>query len=198
MVGLQEVGTLEDQSIDLLKEIADQVGLPGCFAGPTMLASNGEYGNAVLTRLEVSEWDRLDISVASREPRGALKLRLKHPFGTILLISTHLGLRPYERQTQLKRLLLEFTNARNADCHILIGDLNEWFFWGRSLRWLRDMFGVSPSPRTFPSSVPLLALDRIWTRPHTWMGSVRTHRSPLARVASDHLPLIADIEPRLR
>jgi endonuclease/exonuclease/phosphatase family metal-dependent hydrolase len=41
--------------------------------------------------------------------------------------------------------------------------------------------------------MPMLALDRILVRPAIALASVRAHASPLARVASDHLPVIGTI-----
>jgi endonuclease/exonuclease/phosphatase family metal-dependent hydrolase len=47
---------------------------------------------------------------------------------------------------------------------------------------------------TFPSRLPVLALDRVWASPRAHLVSVSSHRSALARVASDHLPLMARFE----
>jgi len=58
-------------------------------------------------------------------------------------------------------------------------------------RWLHEHFGESPAHATFPSPLPLLALDRIWSSPASLLRRVRVHRSRLARRASDHLPLVA-------
>jgi endonuclease/exonuclease/phosphatase family metal-dependent hydrolase len=74
---------------------------------------------------------------------------------------------------------------------VLLGDLNEWLLWGRPLRWLNRHFASTANPRTYPARFPLFALDRIWARPRTLLRSVETHTSPLARLASDHLPLKA-------
>ena len=40
-----------------------------------------------------------------------------------------------------------------------------------------------------------LSLDRVWTHPASMLKKIEVHRSPLARVASDHLPLVATISP---
>jgi endonuclease/exonuclease/phosphatase family metal-dependent hydrolase len=77
---------------------------------------------------------------------------------------------------------------------VLAGDLNEWFLWGRPLRWLHAHFEETPAPATFPARLPLLALDRVWTSPRSMLRRLAVHRSPLARRASDHLPLVADLE----
>ena len=77
---------------------------------------------------------------------------------------------------------------------VLMGDINEWFLWGRPLRWLHRRFGYSPAPATFPVCLPMFALDRIWIRPQERMHRVAAHVSLAARMASDHLPLLALID----
>jgi endonuclease/exonuclease/phosphatase family metal-dependent hydrolase len=76
---------------------------------------------------------------------------------------------------------------------ILLGDLNEWFVYGRTLRWLVTHFHRATALRTFPTRYPLFALDRIWVHPGERLVRVDVHRTPLSRVASDHYPLIAHI-----
>ncbi len=106
------------------------------------------------------------------------------------VVATHLGLRPGERRAQIRRLLALF-EPDYAGPGVLLGDLNEWLLWGRPLRWLQRHFASSAHPRTYPARFPLFALDRIWARPDTLLHSIDTHASPLARMASDHLPLKA-------
>ena len=53
--------------------------------------------------------------------------------------------------------------------------------------------GETPVVRSFPSRLPLLALDRIWVRPRVALKLIKTHRDPLARLASDHLPVYAEV-----
>ena len=75
-----------------------------------------------------------------------------------------------------------------------MGDLNEWFLWGRPLRRVHRHFEPTPARNTFPSKMPVLALDRLWTHPGNILKDLRAHTSPLARIASDHLPLVATVE----
>ena len=76
---------------------------------------------------------------------------------------------------------------------IALGDINEWLPIGRPLRWLHGLLGAPPSQRTFPTWLPLLALDRVWVRPRSSLADLRTHTGSPARVASDHYPLKAVI-----
>ena len=80
-----------------------------------------------------------------------------------------------------------------ADATILLGDINEWWLWGRPLRWLHRRFGASPARRTFPPRLPLLALDRVWVHPRSVLAEVAVVDTPAARRASDHLPVVATL-----
>ena len=191
VVALQELQWRPGDAIHLLEEFAQSLGYTA-LAGPTLLRADGHYGNAVLTRLPVRDSVRIDLSVPGREPRGALNALLETPTGPLRLIATHLGLRPYERRMQMRRLLI--LDRGQASATVLLGDLNEWFLWGRPLRWLRARFGRTPSPPSFPARWPLLALDRIWVEPRLSLRQLGAHASPLARTASDHLPLRAVLE----
>ena len=61
--------------------------------------------------------------------------------------------------------------------------------------WCHRFFVKPPAPATFPARWPVLALDRIWVRPRRRLERVFVHRSPTARVASDHLPVVAWLTP---
>lgn len=192
-VALQELQWQSGDAMHLLQELALRLGYTA-LAGPTLLRAAGHFGNAVLTRLPVLDTVSVDLSVPGREPRGALNALLQTSAGPLRLIATHLGLRPYERRLQMRRLL--GLRDEHAAATVLLGDLNEWFLWGRPLRWLHARFGRTPAPNSFPARRPLFALDRIWVEPRPILRELRAHTSPLARVASDHLPVRAVLEPR--
>lgn len=161
--------------------------------GMTMNSTNGHYGNALLTCLPVLSIDRLDLSVAGREPRGALHVQLDNRGQILEVMATHLGLRPAERRAQIRALLLHLQAAPEEHTKVLLGDLNEWFLWGRPLRWLRRHFSETPALRTFPARWPVFALDRIWVKPLEKLVRLKAPKSPLIRQASDHLPLVAEL-----
>ena len=189
LIALQEVDSREHKGLKLLESLAEATRLQA-IPGPTLLRETGHYGNAILTRLDVGDIRRIDLSLTGREPRGAIDLDVACGSTSLQIIATHLGLNPAERRMQVRQLLERF-GAKHC---VLMGDLNEWFLWGRPLRWLQAIFGKTPTPRTFPSACPLFALDRIWVRPPEALRSLRVHRTPLARVASDHLPVKAVME----
>ena len=163
------------------------------IAGPTLVTAGGDYGNAILTRHTPSEIQRWDLSVPKYEPRGAIAMHLNKDGWTIRLIATHLGLWPNERRKQIKKLI-GFMQETGSMPTVLMGDVNEWFLWGRPLRWLHRHFQETPAPATFPSRWPVFALDRIWVEPRQAMHQVAAHDSATARTASDHLPVTAQIK----
>jgi endonuclease/exonuclease/phosphatase family metal-dependent hydrolase len=160
--------------------------------GPTEDKPERRYGNAVLSRYPIVDTRSIDLSFGSREPRGALDADIDCHGHPLRVIATHLGLRPAERRHQIRLLLQAFDTDRMPV--ILTGDLNEWFVWGRPLRWLVSHFEAVPAPPTFPSRFPVFALDRLWISPRHRLVRVRVHATPLARLASDQLPLIAKID----
>jgi endonuclease/exonuclease/phosphatase family metal-dependent hydrolase len=189
LVGLQEVGCGAGDDCDV-------AALAKCsayawYALPTRGGPEGQqHGNALLTMLPVEDVTTHDLSVPHREPRGALEVCIRWGRHRLRVVVTHLGLRAGERRHQVERLL-SVVGYDPLVPTILLGDINEWWLWGRPLRWLHRRFGTSPAVRTFPSRMPLLALDRLWVDPPEALTAVFSVRTPEARAASDHLPVVA-------
>ncbi len=192
IVALQEVEHHNVDGYDLLDYLAMKTG-SAAIAGPTLLRDTRRYGNALLTKLPVSSNNFVDLSVPGREPRGALDVRFNWNGLRILVVATHLGLEFRERRLQVRRLLTLF-DSDAIDISILMGDINEWFIWGRPLRWLHKYFQHTPADATYPVCWPFISLDRIWVHPRNLLERIEAHSSPVARIASDHLPLKAIIE----
>jgi len=191
VIALQEVESRPGYELDVLAYLAQETGC-SAVAGATLVREDTHYGNALLTRLPIGDVRRHDLSVPGREPRAALDVDIESDQCRVQLIATHLGLRPAERREQVRRLLSLF-DIDGRDLVILAGDLNEWFLWGRPLRMLHRIFPNTPRRRSWPAQAPLFALDRVCVNPRQALLSLNRHRSELACVASDHLPLIAEI-----
>jgi endonuclease/exonuclease/phosphatase family metal-dependent hydrolase len=191
IVALQEVPMGGSGTPDVLSVLTAATGFAAA-AGPACNTPERRYGNAVLSRFPIRSVRAIDLSFGSREARGALDADLECHGQPLRVVATHLGLRPAERRDQIRRLLAVFDTA--AMPVVMLGDINEWFVWGRPLRMLVSHFEAVPAPATFPSRWPVFALDRIWIRPRHRLVHVEAHATRLARVASDHLPLIARID----
>jgi endonuclease/exonuclease/phosphatase family metal-dependent hydrolase len=195
IIGLQEVDAQHraDRFLDQWLYLAQATGYH-CVPGISLRTHRRAYGNAVLTR-QPPETIRLhDISVPGREPRGVIDLDLAFPERKLRLIATHLGLRHGERRDQIDQLMRLVAGDDDGSATILVGDLNEWLRGSHNLRRLGAAFAAGPAPASFPAGRPILALDRISARGAVRIASAAAHRSPLARIASDHLPVRALVE----
>jgi len=189
IVGLQEVGSAPSVRIpDQVERLAALAGFHG-LAAPLYRRPDSAYGNALLTRVRPGQVRLVDLSEDRREPRGAIVADVLVPDGPIRTVVTHLGLRAYERRSQLERLVDSLPDGTEPT--LLLADLNEWSNRASRLRLTHQFAG--DAVRSFPASWPILPLDRILVRPRSWLLRVTPHRSELARVASDHLPVRAEL-----
>ena len=191
IVALQEVASLEAHG-SFLPRLRQATGYT-VVSGPTLTRTRGDYGNAVLSRFHIDKVTRIDLGIPGCEPRGALDVCLDVEGRALRIIATHLGLRPRERRAQVRRLLAAIEQGE-PHATVLMGDLNEWYLWGRPVRWLHEHFRRTPAVATFPARRPVFALDRIWVHPAACLTRLARHGSRLARQASDHLPLVAELQ----
>ncbi|PLX88946.1 MAG: endonuclease [Desulfuromonas sp.] len=191
VIGLQEVDNQIEKDRDDLQILAEQTGME-VIAGPTMQRTRSDYGNALLTQLPVHKVERHDLSFKQREPRGLLIVELDWQGHPLLAAVTHLGLRPGERRNQVRRLCSYLAEEEQKPL-VLMGDFNEWFIWGRPLRWLQKHFGKISSPATFPARWPVFQLDHILVDPPDCLVEKSVYRESPAKEASDHLPLVAEL-----
>src|SRR5437764_6151236 len=182
-IGLQEV----DYRLDY---IAGRLGMQ-CVPGLTLVRHDGPFGNALLTRRKSLDVRRLALGYGRREPRHALDVDLDVSGTRLRVIVTHLGLFAAERRWQVRKLLDLQKKTPAHERVIVLGDINEWLPLSRPVRWMNSLLGRSVAERSFPSRLPLLALDRVWVRPRPALLALKAHRSPLAMRASDHLPVNA-------
>lgn len=193
VVALQEVPPLERGGEAFLQRVSQSTGLQA-IVGAELPGRFAHYGNALLTRFPSKRCSTLELGMERREPRGAIAAELDCGASALQVFATHLGLSPAERRQQIRRILSAVIRQRGPV--VLMGDINEWFVWGRPLRWLHAHFGRPQAPRSFPSLLPAFRLDRVWLSRPSVLMSVQAHASALARAASDHLPVVARAEIR--
>ena len=191
VVALQEVdfGYHVRHGVDQLRVLAEATGHASVW-GPVLYGARGQYGNGLLTRHDVLAVRTIDLSVPRYQRRGALDVDLSVHGKTVRVIAAHLGLGLREREVQVQRLLEALDGAGDTPL-ILLGDFNEWRPPSAPLRRLHRRFGRTPGIRSFPATLPLFALDRIWVQPRQALVALEVHVSRRARRASDHLPLRA-------
>ncbi len=172
--------------------LTERTGLKTICA-PTLFKTNGSFGNVLLTRFPVSEVRKVDLSYNGSEPRCAVTADLTAHGHRIRVIATHLGLGPRERGAQIDRIL-DLVDTAAAKVTVLLGDFNLWMRRSPGFQRIRETFGKSAFPASFPSRYPILALDRIWVYPAEVVESITAHSTVYSDVASDHIPVRAIIK----
>lgn len=208
IVCLQEldVGRMRTGGVDQAHAIASKLGMAFHF-GPAMRVEEEQYGDAILTALpmkliKIGALPTLP-RVRGLEPRGAIWTAIEIAPGVeVQVVNTHLGLVPLEQRHQAAALMGKewLGGEATVDPLILIGDFNatsRYACYKQMTGTLRDAQKVLQQSgkrtiRTFPSRFPMLRIDHLFLSPRVEVLDVHANTGPLARAASDHLPLIAD------
>lgn len=205
IIALQEldVGRLRTGGVDQAHIIAAHLNMVSHFH-PAYHLEEEKYGDAILTALP-SRLVKAGPLPSSGEPRGAVWVSVDLGGLELQVVNTHFGLRGRERVNQATTLLgpgwlgsLPHRDAR----FVLLGDLNAvpssvvYRMLARRMRDTQARKGVRARP-TFPSRLPLLRLDHIFAGEGVEPIEARVLSDPLARVASDHLPLVATVSVEL-
>lgn len=205
IVMLQEVdagarrSSLHHQS-DMLGEA---LGLPHRAWFPNVaLRSGGHYGNAILSRFPCREALNIDLSLPGRKARSVLHAVLRvrqhdEADHTVHVFNLHLGLRQEERRRQLVRFLDShpFAHMHARTPVIVGGDFNDVYgTLGARLLVPAGFRAMPAAPRTFPAFAPLRPLDAMFVRGDVQISRAARGEIAIARRASDHLPLVVDLE----
>lgn len=182
---------------DQAEHLAELTGF-AVVVGPAIDEPGHVYGNVVLTRLPIVGYENFDISSHRREPRACLRVDVAIPgSGALHLYNTHFGTSHPERVEQSRRLVESGILAGSHPEHpqVLVGDFNDWFA-GAPTRLLGDHFHEATRrlKPTYPSMAPVLRLDRIYVNHHVRVRRIEAHGSRVARVASDHIPIVAVLD----
>jgi endonuclease/exonuclease/phosphatase family metal-dependent hydrolase len=205
IVSLQEV--VSHEGAPLSKDGADHqadylAGRLGFFGamGEARKHGGGAYGNVTLSRWDFKMVRPIDITIGAREQRVALRTDIRLGGHILHLFNVHLGTAVGERRKQALRLL-DRDLLRAIDIsgpRIVLGDFNEWV---RGLVTktlvaefhLTDLHAHLTRARSYPALLPLLHLDHIYCDHHLRVEKAFFHRSRRSLIASDHLPLVADL-----
>jgi endonuclease/exonuclease/phosphatase family metal-dependent hydrolase len=210
------IGVIEEEDPDVicLQEVDCHVHRSAFDDQPQMLADHfrarayqyqlnvhkhgGGYGNLVLSKWPFLSQHQLSLRLHQRKPRGAQLQVIDTPEGPVQVVNWHLGLREKERRWQVQHLLNH--HAFQAAAHlptVITGDFNDWRNTLDGLIFSRHQFAQATTPykefRSFPSYWHLMALDKLFFRGELTVERARIVRTALARRASDHSPLVADL-----
>ncbi|NOT01568.1 MAG: endonuclease [Phycisphaerales bacterium] len=216
IVLLQEVdrGVPRSDHFDLASHLAKRLRYDFRAVGMNVFLKKGRYGNATLTRFPIGRQHNLDLTVGARKRRGAQHTRIIIPAHgrsaamTLDVFNVHLGLLATERRRQVARLLAspDVAHLHESDACIIAGDMNDWRGMLRRQRFAPAGFQCATnrrpvsrwSIRTFPSYAPTGGLDKVFYRGSLRLLHAYRSRLRVAKVASDHLPVIVEFEPTIR
>ncbi len=185
---------------DQVRRVAEALRYTFAF-GETRRHRGAGYGNATFSRLPITLQAQYDITWRRRERRGCLRTDVLAPDGeTLHVYNVHLGTSMFERPHQVGRLLssevLHAPSLRGP--RLVMGDFNDWT---RSVaaslmgsRFESVDLRLLGRRRTYPGLLPMFHLDHFYYDKALRLTAFRLHRSKLALMASDHLPLVAEFE----
>jgi endonuclease/exonuclease/phosphatase family metal-dependent hydrolase len=157
---------------------------------------HGEHGNALLSRWPLGDVGHHDVSDHRFEQRGLLHVPVRWQSHLLHTVVAHLGLMHASRVRQVQRLADTLASEVPRDAPLIVaGDFNDW---GERLDGAMAELGLTRAignrqRPTFPSRVPIFALDRIYTRGLRCRLTHVPRGGAWARM-SDHLPLVAEFE----
>lgn len=160
--------------------------------------SLGWHGNTILARASIKVLEQRRLVLPALEPRGAVMVDLDVRGTVVRVIGMHLGLVGAWRKRQAEAVLEHLEQAEGDLPSVMMGDLNEWNTWSGCLIPFEQHHHVAEPGRSYPSGRPLLPFDRIIVSSELDVLEAGVHRSELARIASDHLPVWANIVPSAR
>lgn len=197
IVALQEVDAHRPRSgtVDQTQYLAVKLGMNATF-GACIDKGDERYGIATLSRLRFIETRQLCLPAQPHrrrsEPRCALVTRLAWPEANseLDMVNTHLSVLPGERPAQVAAI----AEGLDAEEVIIAGDFN-CTPRSRSFRTLCcGLKSVAQSARSWPARLPMLSLDHILYRGPLAVVSAGAWREGAAKRASDHLPVVAELE----
>ena len=199
VIALQEVIGSSATDPGHAEELGAALGM-GWVMAPARQLRGHLFGNVVLSRLPIRRHCQYDLTwVRGREARCCQRVDLAVNDETVHFYNVHLGTSLLERRHQAVRLAAIVRDRRVEGPKIVLGDFNEWTR-GLATKLLTeqlhsvDLFAHLKKRRTYPGIFPLLHLDHIYYEgARVEVRKVELPRTRRALMASDHLPLVADL-----
>jgi endonuclease/exonuclease/phosphatase family metal-dependent hydrolase len=157
-----------------------------------------QFGNVVLSRFPIVQHTQHDLSWRTCEERCAQRADIDVGGHTLHLYNVHLGTAILERRYQAARLADIVSDRHLSGTKLVLGDFNEWMK-GLTTTLLSDRLksvdlrSFLKRRRTYPGLFPILHLDHIYYAGRLEVVGVELPRTRLSLVASDHLPLVANL-----
>ena len=197
VIALQEVVGAGPSGVSHIEEIGAALGMGWVMASARHLRGH-QFGNAVLSRHPIVHHAEHDLSWKTCEAR-CLQRADVHVNGQLLHVyNVHLGTAILERRHQAERMAAIVSDRHVNGPKLVLGDFNEWMR-GLTTRLLSsrlksvDLTAYLSRGRTYPGLFPILHLDHIYYAGRLDVIGIELPRTRLSLVASDHLPLVADV-----
>lgn len=155
--------------------------------------SLGYHGNVILARKSVRITGARPMVLPHLEPRGAAVADLDLGGKALRIVGMHLGLTKKWRQLQTETIVAELRTLEANMPTILMGDLNEPDLKSGVLRAFEQRHTIAACGPSFHASMPVFTLDRIIVTEDITISESGVHSSALAKQASDHLPIWAEV-----
>jgi endonuclease/exonuclease/phosphatase family metal-dependent hydrolase len=197
VIALQEVIGAGPAGRSHIEEIGALLGMGWVMAATRHLRGH-QFGNAVLSRFPIAHHSQYDLSFKACEERGVQRVAVDVHGRTLHVFNVHLGTALLERRFQAERLANIVCDRHVHGPRILLGDFNEWMK-GRTTSLLSerlksiDLGSYLKRRRTYPGIFPFMHLDHIYYSGALDIVGIELPRTRLSLVASDHLPLVADV-----
>src|SRR4051795_12421473 len=158
----------------------------------------GWHGNAILVKQHVGVLDCAALELPTLEPRGAVIAELMIGDTPLRVVGMHLDLSGLWRKRQMRAILDAIDRRPDKMPTVLMGDTNEWRTEAGCLREIEPEFYLAPTGPSFHARHPVATLDRIIVHRDLSIEAAGVHMSPVARRASDHLPIWARVSAQCR
>lgn len=178
---------------DTISALRREFGPHICAASTLIGSKEGHFGNLLLSKYPLVKARTIDLGPSLGRPRNAIEALVRIGKEHLRIIATHMSLKSRERWDQIQKII-QVLDQDKATPTVLLGDINEWRKGSAILKSIETHVYSPNAPTSFLSKLPVFALDRIWGRPgEMFISQLAAHKSFLARQASDHLPVYADI-----
>ena len=197
IVALQEVVGASPMRPGQAAELGAALAM-GWVMAPTRHLRTALFGNVVLSRFPVRQHLQFDLTWKTCEPRACQRVDVALDDHTLHFYNVHLGTSLMERRHQAARLATLVHDRRVVGPKIVLGDFNEWArglatdVLGQRLQSV-DLRTHLRRRRTYPGFFPILHLDHIYFEGQVEVLRVALPQDRMAKMASDHLPLVADL-----
>lgn len=201
LVGLQEVdrGVKRTEGKDEIAELAKLTAMNYAFAH-NLDYQGGQYGVAILSRFPIKQIDhRKYENRREAERRGMIRIEIEFAGRTINFVTTHLDYQFEDGRVFETEQMLKFLEGVKGPL-IVVGDFNDepggdackLMLTGFEDAWI--LAKIKERGLSYPADKPVKRIDYIFTRTSDRLRVKRPR--VVTTLASDHLPVVADIQIR--